>query len=211
MPWKAVGAVLAALVAIVSGVRNLLISPDELPSEPISVEISVAPTVPPRGLPPLVVPPDPNRVIDSAFCLHKNGRDCLEPLVDAATVTLADLPGNTEGKRIVWFYSALQVERDKILLHAWERSGRAYAPQPPQVYVAASAEGAVDGLVEELTSGDVGQNSLSVVMRAEYTSDRYRTFSNREVPSPGTFRAIVVGSDGQPLAGAELRTLNVAP
>ena len=129
-------------------------------------------------------PLDRTRVAESTFCLDWAERECVTPIADGDQVSLSALPVDAAGVPRIWFYSALHVSQGTIFVHAWDGGDRA--------------------------SGRGGRvTPLDVEIVAHSASDRYRAFSYRNVPAPGLFRVVVVGEDGEPLPGSELRTVRI--
>lgn len=156
------------------------------------------------------------RIVDQSFCLGRGALDCTRPVPDGQSIPLAQLPVDESGRRVVYFYSVVDSGAGEVYFHAWERDGKAYdVPQPPKLFVPSRFYDWVRSYMPSIRIPEVtltfGKNLLAVLIRPEAASPRFRAYSERVAHGASVFVAKVIGTDGQPLPNAQLRTLRVTP
>ena len=157
-------------------------------------------------------------VIDSGFCLKKAGRDCVQRVPFQATISMGELPTDDNGRRILHFYSRLDLDKGEIVLQAWERGGENYPPAPAaKLFLSESNAERINGLYPDLESKiqgisiKLGHNLFVVPLISEVKSENYVAFSHRVVSGPGTYVAQMLDTDGQPLQGSKVMEVNIVP
>ncbi len=157
-------------------------------------------------------------VIDSGFCLKKAGKECVQRVPFQATISMAELPTDAQGRRILHFYSRLDLERGEIVLQAWERGGDNYPPAPvAKLFLSESNAERINSIYPDLKSKiqgisiKLGHNLFVVPVISEVKSENYVAFSYRVVSSPGTYVAQMLDADGQPLQGSNVMEVKIVP
>ena len=158
-------------------------------------------------------------VIDSGFCLKKVGRACERRVPFQATLSMKDLPVDNQGRRILYFFSVLDIEAGEALLHVWERAGEGYssATAKPKIFISDSMLENIRTLHADLESKirgfsiKTGKNLFAVPFISRVGSAKYTAYSYRVVAGPGAIAARVLDADGKPAAGSKLMEVKIVP
>ena len=159
----------------------------------------------------LGLPARADSVRQSSFCLRVADLDCAERIEDGSRVHLRQLPRDSEGRRIVYFHSVMDIEYARFFVHSIAR-GPVGGPGKPRARV--PAKGDVPADLRELARtyrldgrGDV----MNFVIEVLSPHAHFRATTSRHVPSYGPVAAKVVDPDGNDLPGSELHEIEIVP
>jgi hypothetical protein len=160
-------------------------------------------------------------VIDTVFCKGIDGKDCREPISSGETIDISELEQDPKGNPVIYFWGSLRNHADVIVKIAFLRTGDCYREQPSlpkekflkrggvlkDMLAKANSLSAAD-LVARAGFKDVSLGASKVVdlkvnIVPASPSDKFRTFSYRNVMCPGTFQARLMDSHGNPIAPDE--------
>jgi hypothetical protein len=160
-------------------------------------------------------------VIDTAFCKGIDGKECREPISSRETVDISELEQDPKGNPVIYFWGGLRNRAEVIVKIAFLRTGECYRERPSlpkekflqrrgvwkDMLAKANSLSAAD-LVARAGFKDVSLQASKVVdlkinIVPASASDKFRTFSFRNVMCPGTFQARLMDSHGNPIAPDE--------
>jgi len=157
-------------------------------------------------------------VVDSGFCLKKAGRVCERRVPYQVTLSMKDLPVDDQGRRILYFFSVLDIEAGEAILHVWERTGDRYsATSKPRMFISNSMIEDLRNLHADLESKiegfsiKTGKNVFVVPFISRVGSAKYTAYSYRVVSGPGAFAARVLDADGKPPPGSKMMEVRIVP
>jgi len=166
-------------------------------------------------------------VLETTFCLKRPGAACAEPVGDRSSVTLAQLPQDGNGRRVIYFFSRLRLETGRVAFVVIERVGSCYGKGSPKLYVSprlrtqgwASFWGEVSKRLADFSLSPQGQGFLAVGIAAplgpkvpQNSFQDVHAFGEREMNCAGKILARVLDFEGKPMPGDnELKELAVTP
>jgi len=164
-------------------------------------------------------------VAESGFCLQRPDGGCKAPA--GARVSLAQLPRDPNGRRMIYFFSRMKLGTGRVVFLVVEREGSCYGRGRPKLYVSprlrspgwASFWEEAGKRLKDFSLSAGGQGLLAVGLAARMgpgvpqdITQTVTAFGEREMNCPGKVLGRVLDFDGKPLPGAnDLKEITVTP
>jgi len=158
-----------------------------------------------------------DRVVESAFCLKMDGRECSTPMA-ANEASLSEIVSVEGGVRRPYFWSKVSVDEGKHIVHVWSYRGTT-AKSPTLIHVSKSVkspgipsetEDRVREYLQAKSNTDPPANSVQGVYLPVSKSPGFRTYSKIKV-QPGEYTVEVYGPDGSVMPGGEAKRIRILP
>lgn len=158
-----------------------------------------------------------NRVVESAFCLEMDARECAIR-VDSDQVDLSQIVAVEDGIKRLYFWSKIAVDEGESIVHVWSKKGSGDR-KAEQVYV--SKSGRLQDISAETVNrvyeylrvryhADPSTNSVQGVLLPIRKSPGFRIYSKIKV-RPGDYTVEICDLDGNVIPGGEAKSIRVLP